>query len=76
MKSHLEIIKQQYIDALTKKTEVVPTKGAGIVKFRVPNTLAEDQWKEFGWEFGEFMVIIIQEENEGKAEEFANLIFQ
>jgi predicted RNase H-like HicB family nuclease len=38
VEAHLKTIKQEYIDALQKKTEVVETNSAGIIKFHVPIT--------------------------------------
>ena len=43
------------------------TSSAGMIKFRVPTTFTEEKWREFGWVAGEFMTIMLQEENQSKA---------
>ena len=41
VKESLKQIKEEYVNALSKKTEVVVTESVGIVKFKVPSELAQ-----------------------------------
>ena len=41
VKESLKQIKEEYVNALSKKTEVVETESAGIVKFKIPSELAQ-----------------------------------
>ena len=60
MEAIIRKIKQEYVAALKEKTEVIETQGSGIIKFKAPNGLTQEPWKEWGWKFGDYIVIILQ----------------